>query len=102
MLFPELEEHECGAVQIEATSREAQPEFDGIAEQLRRTVPAFDDQKLSLRVARRAQHPAAVRRGILWVTCWLIGCSVGLEQDCALSCMFFPAMSRAVQVRRSF
>ena len=75
-----MEEHECDAVQIEATSREAQPEFDGIAEQLRRTVPAFDDEKLSLRVAHRAQHPAAVlRRGILPVTCWLIGCSVGLE-----------------------
>lgn len=33
-----------------ANFAQAQSEFDGIAAQLRRTVPSFDDQKLSLRV----------------------------------------------------
>jgi predicted permease len=55
-----------GRLRPEANFVQAQSEFDGIAAQLRRTVPAFDDEKFSLHVARLQDDDTRnVRRTLL-------------------------------------
>ncbi len=55
-----------GRLRPGANFSQAQSEFDGIAAQLRRTVPVFDDEKLSLQVAPLQDDDARnVRRTLL-------------------------------------